>query len=56
MLYKGPNNPLAIKLNDKPSIAIFLGESEHSDYVTIFIDGEQWTVETKRVNKLRGNK
>lgn len=56
MLYKGPNNPLAVKLNEKPSVAIFLDESSHSDYVTVFINGEQWTVESRYVNKLRGSK
>lgn len=53
MLYKGPNNPMAVRFNDKPKIGIFVEGSEYQDYNVVLIDGEEWIVENKQVKKFK---
>ena len=53
MLYRGPNNPMAVKLNDSPRVAVFINETEYEDYVSILIDGQKWIVETKQTKPMK---
>jgi len=53
LLYKGSNNPAAIKFNEKPKVAIYKKEAEYEDYSIIMVDGEDWVVERKHIRKLK---
>ena len=53
MLYRGPNNPMAVKLNDAPKIAVFLDKTEYTDFVKILIDGQNWIVEKKQTRVMK---
>ena len=53
MLYKGPNNPMAVRFNKEPKVGIFVGESEYKDYNLVLIDGQEWIVENKQVKKFK---
>jgi uncharacterized Fe-S cluster-containing protein len=53
MLYKGPNNPMAVRFNNEPKIGIFVGEAEYKDYNLVLIDGQEWIVENKQVKKFK---
>ena len=53
MLYKGPNNPMAVKFNPKPQIGLFLESLFPEGYSLIQVDGEEWIVETKHIKKLK---
>ena len=53
MLYRGPSSPMAVKLNDSPKVAIFLSETQYSDYIKIMIDGQRWLVERKHTRQMK---
>lgn len=53
MLYKGPNNPMAVKFNSEPKIGIFLKESEYKEYSLVSIEGQEWIVENKQIKKMK---
>ena len=53
MLYKGPNNPMAVKFNPKPQIGLFVKDINPSGYALIQVEGQEWIVETKHIKKLR---
>lgn len=53
MLYRGPNNPMAVKFNPKPEIGIFLKEIYPSEYALVQVDGQEWIVEQKHIKKLK---
>lgn len=44
---------MAVKLNDQPKVAIFLSETEYSDYIKIMIDGQKWMVEQKHTRIIK---
>lgn len=56
MLYKGPNNPMAVKFNPKPQIGLFIENLLPEGYSLIQVDGEEWIVETKHIKKLKEEK
>lgn len=56
LLYKGPNNPMAVKWNEKPKIALFIEAAMQEGFAKISIEGEQWVVEEKHIRKLKGDR
>ena len=53
MLYKGPNNPMAVKFNAKPKIGLFIKDVKPGGYALIQVEGQEWIVETKQIKKLK---
>jgi len=53
MLYKGANNPMAVKFNDKPKVGIFLKETKHQGYILALIEGQEWIVDKKQSSKMK---
>ena len=53
MLYRGQDSPMAVKLNDEPRIAIFLGKTSYEDYIQIMIEGQKWIVDEKHTRVMR---
>ena len=53
MLYKGPNNPMAVKFNNEPKIAIFVKESGYDDFNVVLIEGQEWIVADKQIKKFK---
>lgn len=56
MLYKGQNNPMAVKFNNKPKVGIFLKESGHTGYILASIEGQEWIIDEKQINKMEVEK
>ena len=54
MLYRGPNNPMAVRFNDKPKIGLFVEKAEYEGFIVIEIEGETWIMEEKHIRKLKG--
>ena len=53
MLYKGPNNPMAVKFNSEPKVGLFLNETGYDGYILTLVDGQEWIVEEKHVRKVK---
>ena len=53
MLYKGPNNPMAVKFNPKPQIGLFVKNIRPEGYALVQVEGQEWIVETKQIKKLK---
>lgn len=56
MLYKGPNNPMAVRWNEKPKIALFIENASYEGYIKINIEGEQWVVQETQIRKFKGER
>ena len=53
MLYKGPNNPMAVKFNGEPKVGLFLNETGYAGYILTLVDGQEWIVEEKHVRRVK---
>ena len=53
MLYRGPNSPMAVKLNEEPRVAIFLNKTDYDDYIQIMIEGQKWIVDEKHTRIIK---
>ena len=56
MLYKGPNNPMAVKFNEKPKVALFLERAGFEGFVSISIEGETWIIDEKHARQFKEKK
>ena len=56
MLYKGPNNPMAVKFNEKPKVALFLERAGFEGFVSISIEGETWIIDEKHARHFKEKK
>ena len=54
MLYRGPNrDPMAVMMNPKPRIGIFLSKADYQDYIEIMIEGQKWVVDKKQTRIMK---
>jgi hypothetical protein len=53
MLYRGPNSPMAVKMNEEPRVAIFLNKTDYEDYIQIMIEGQKWIVDEKHTRIIK---
>lgn len=56
LLYRGLNNPQAVKFNNEPKVALFLENSSYDGFIEILLDGENWIVERKHTRKITKEK
>ena len=50
------DGPMAVKFNNKPKVGIFLKESGHSGYILASIEGKEWIIDEKQINKMEVEK
>ncbi len=53
MLYRGPKSPMAVMMNPKPRIGIFLSKADYQDYIEIMIEGQRWIVDEKHTRIMK---
>jgi hypothetical protein len=47
LLYRGTNNPLAVKWNDEPRVGLYLDKAEYEGFIVIMVEGDKWVIEEK---------
>lgn len=44
---------MAVMMNPKPKVAIFLDKTDFQDYIKIIIDGQKWIVDEKHTRTIK---